>query len=31
MPWHDLADTATAELFGKDYPIGNIGIKALLE
>ena len=29
--WHDLADTATAELFGKDYPIGNIGIKALLE
>lgn len=29
--WHDLADEATAELFGKDYPIGNIGIKALLE
>lgn len=29
--WHDLADGATAALFGKDYPIGNIGIKALLE
>lgn len=29
--WHDLADGATAVLFGKDYPIGNIGIKALLE
>ena len=29
--WHDLADEATAELFGKDYPIGNAGIKALLE
>lgn len=28
--WHDLADGATAVLFGKDYPIGNIGIKALL-
>lgn len=28
--WHDLADGATAELFGKDHPIGNIGIKALL-
>ena len=28
--WHDLAYEATAELFGKNYPIGNIGIKALL-
>ena len=29
--WHDLADEETVALFGKDYPIGNIGIKALLE
>lgn len=29
--WHDLADKETAKLLGKDYPIGNIGIKALLE
>lgn len=29
--WLDLADGTTAALFGKDYPVGNIGIKALLE
>ena len=29
--WYDLADQATASIFGKDYPIGNVGIKALLE
>lgn len=29
--WLELADAATSELFGKEYPIGNVGIKALLE
>ena len=29
--WYDLADKTTVGLFNKDYPIGNIGIKALLE
>lgn len=28
--WHDLADEETGILFGKDYPVGNVGIKAIM-
>ncbi len=29
--WHDTSDPATAALFGKDAPINNFGIKALMD
>jgi len=29
--WHDTSDPATAALFGKDAPLNNFGIKALMD